>query len=213
MRKLICFVVIVTLCFVLVGCFDAKDAEEKEDTASQVSSVTDYFDGVSSIVLEKNPIASQIEAGTLTVEYHTLDEIPTKTSVKLTMSSDELHAAVSDTELTRSEDEKYIRYACGGADFYFTNDESDNGLAAIVCYGTAYGFQPTVTTKNDVLSVLGEPAVNTSAPEEARSRLLRKETGCTYIDYTFGNNHISFFFRDNGKLNLTVIYQNGLWIY
>lgn len=213
MHKYIGLMLIVALCFTLIGC--SPDSEEKNNSVSNVSSIPTYFDGESSVVLEKGPIVSQIQAGTLTIEYHTLDEIPTKTDVKLTMSSDELKETINDTELPRTEpgDGKYIRYSCGGGDFYFTNDENDNGLAAIVCYGTAYGFQPTVTTKDDILYVLGDPNVNAPATDEARSLLLHQETGCTYMDYTFGNNHVSFFFRDNGKLNLTVIYQNGLWIY
>ena len=50
------------------------------------------------------------------------------------------------------------------------------------------------------------------ATEEARSMLLRQGIGFTYIDYTFGTNHVSFFFYET-VLSLTVIYQDGLWIY
>lgn len=204
MRKFICILCVVTCCLSLTACGG--------DPVDQVSSVVTYYDGESESVVKKDDIAAQIQNGTLVVEYDTIDEVGTSASVQLTMASDALKAALTESDLLRSEDEKYIQYSCGGADFYYTNDDRDNGLAAVVTYGMAYGFEPTVTTKEDVVSVLGEPTVSADATEEARSMLLRQGTGFTYIDYTFGTNHVSFFFYEN-TLSLTVIYQQGLWIY
>ncbi len=204
MRKLFVTLLICVLCFSFVGCSD--------DTTHQVSSMVTYYDGHSETVLKKDDIAAQVQNGTMTVAYDNVDEMHRSGNVQLKMSSDDMKAALPESDLLRSEDEKYIQYTVGGADFYYTNDANDNGLAAIVCYGTAYGFEPTVTTKDAIVSVLGEPTLQGDATEEARSMLLRQGMGFTYVDYTFGTNHISFFFYDN-VLSLTVIYQDGLWIY
>lgn len=204
MYKLFAILLIAVLCFSFVGCSD--------DTADQASSVVTYYDGQSESVIKKDDIANQVQNGTITVSYENIDEMHRSGNVQLKMSSDDMKAALPESDLLRSESEKYIQYTIGGADFYYTNDDNDNGLAAIVCYGTAYGFEPTVTTKDSIVSVLGEPTVQGDATEEARSMLLRQGIGFTYIDYTFGTNHISFFFYEN-VLSLTVIYQDGLWIY
>ncbi len=204
MRNVLAFLLIFVLCFSFIGCSD--------DTTNQVSSVVTYYDGQSESVIKKDDIASQVQNGTMTVSYDNIDEMHRTGNVQLKMSSDDMKAALPESDLLRSESEKYIQYTIGGADFYYTNDANDNGLAAIVCYGTAYGFEPTVTTKDAIVSVLGEPTVQGDATEEARSMLLRQGVGFTYADYTFGTNHVSFFFYDN-VLSLTVIYQDGLWIY
>ena len=204
MYKLFAILLIAVLCFSFVGCSD--------DTADQTSSVVTYYDGQSESVIKKDDIAKQVQNGTITVSYENIDEMHRSGNVQLKMSSDDMKAALPESDLLRSESEKYIQYTIGGADFYYTNDDNDNGLAAIVCYGTAYGFEPTVTTKDSIVSVLGEPTVQGDATEEARSMLLRQGIGFTYIDYTFGTNHVSFFFYEN-VLSLTVIYQDGLWIY
>lgn len=204
MRKIFAFLLISALCFSFVGCSD--------DTTNQVSSVVTYYDGESETLVQMDDIVSQVQQGTMTVAYDNIDEMHRSGTVRLTMSSDEMKAALPESDLLRSEDEKYIQYTIGGADFYYTNDDNDNGLAAIVCYGTAYGFEPTVTTKQDIVAVMGGPEVEGEATEEARSRLLRQGMGFTYIDYNLGRNHISFFFYED-VLSLTVIYQDGLWIY
>lgn len=205
MRSFICIFLILAVCFTFTACSDDTDTQ-------QASSLVTYYDGQTESVIQKDDISAKVQSGSLTVEYDTLDETDATGSVQLTMSSDQLKAALPESDLLRSEDEKYIQYTCGGADFYYTNDDRDNGLAAIVCYGTAYGFEPTVTTKDAIISVLGTPAISGDATEEARSMLLRQGMGFTYIDYTFGTNHISFFFYED-TLSLTVLYQEGLWIY
>ncbi len=205
LRTLIAVLCVFSLCFVFVGC------GEKENPDAGSSAVT-YYDGESEIVVQKDDVAAKVQSGTLTFDYDTIDEAPATATVQLTMSSDALKAALPESDLIRNEKNNYIQYACGGADFYYTNDDQNHGLAAIACFGTAYGFEPTVTTKDDITSVLGSPTASGDAPEAARSLLLRQATGFTYIDYTFGTNHVSFFFYEN-SLSLTVIYQQGLWIY
>lgn len=204
MRKYICFLLIALFCFSLVAC--------SKDEGNVTSSAVTYYDGVSESAIKKEDVAAKVQSGTLTFNYDTIDEIPTSATATLGMSSQELATALPNGDLIKTTTERYVQYSCGGADFFYTNDEVNNGLVALSCNGTAYGFEPSLTTKDDIISVLGEPAVSGDASEEARNLLLRKSPGFTYIDYTFGDKHISFFFYEN-VLSITVIYKDGLWIY
>ncbi|MBR4869143.1 MAG: hypothetical protein IKU10_08290 [Clostridia bacterium] len=219
MKRFIAIVCVLCLVAALAGC-------QKEAPATP-SDVT-YFDGVSTVELNAATITKQVSEGKLDLEYesapnvtntHTHGEIIAITTT-LGMESTELTELLLpsgyDPELHCKTGENYIRYEFGNsttAYFYYTNDNSQNGLASVVYFGTAYGFEPTVTTIDQVKTVMGTPAKEGPANEKAMSMFLFFEPGYTYIDYVCGENHVSFFFHENGTLGATVVYQDGLWIY
>lgn len=223
MRKYGTLVLALILVLSFVGC-NNKEAESPTDSA-----VT-YYDGETTTRLNRDDIAAAVAQGSITVAYEaTTAEAVTKTTVHgevkqatvtLGMESSALTDAIADSGYDANQHRKigenYIRYECGNslaAYFYYTNDDRQNGLAAVVSFGTAYGFEPKVTTKEDVVSVMGTPRFEGTANEKAMSMFLFFEPGYTYIDYISGTNHVSFFFHENGTLGATVIYQDGLWIY
>lgn len=219
-KKTLALLLTFSLLFAFVGCGDDK---------TESSDVT-YFDGKTTTSLNKDTISAAVASGKLTISFEavTKEEVSqihnhgdTHTAeVALKMSSADLVNAIADSGFVEEEHRKigenYIRYECGSsmsAYFYYTNDDRQNGLASIVYYGTAYGFEPKVTTKEQVLQVMGTPAAQGDAPEKALSMFLFYEQGYTYADYVCGENHVTFFFHANGRLGATVLYQNGLWIY
>ncbi len=210
------------LVFSLVGCAsDPKDA-----TPSQVT----YYDGQSTTQLNRDSVVQQVSAGKMDITFeavvvqevtqtHTHGDMKTA-SITLGMDADALADAIAesgyDAQQHRKVGENYIRHECGNsmtAYFYYTNDDRKNGLASVVYYGTAYGFEPSVTTVDQVKAVMGSPTTEAPANEKALSMFLFYEPGYTYLDYACGTNHVSFFFHENGTLGATVVYQDGLWIY
>ena len=218
MKRWIAVMCVVALTVCLMGCKSTEDAP---------SDVT-YFDGVSTIELTADSIKDKVSKGTMEIEFegapdvtdtHTHGET-VKTTVTLGMEATALTELLMPSgyvwEEHRKVGENYIRHECGNsmtAYFYYTNDDRQNGLASVVYFGTAYGFEPTVTTIDQVKAVMGTPDAEAPANDKALSMFLFFESGYTYTDYVCGNNHVSFFFHENGTLGATVIYQDGLWIY
>lgn len=210
MKRFSALLLIFTLVFTLVACGGEAEQKQGEQTTGSDSSAVTYFDGTSEILMEKSIVADPVTQGTMTIQYHKIDEVPATAEVKLKMSSNELLSTLTEGVYDRNTDnEKYIRYRFGGADFYYTNDDQNHGLAVIVSNGTAYGFEPSVTTLQNVISVLGETEQRGAASEEARSLFLFRQEG-VYLDYTFGTNHVAFYFV-NDTLAVTLLYQEGLW--
>lgn len=181
-------------------------------TTTDSSGVT-YFDGENTTQLKKETIAADVSAGILSIQYETVSETNATATLHLGMESSALTQALANNDCVREIGNRYIRYNCGSAFFYYTNDERNNGLASMVYYGTAYGFEPGITTKQNVQTVMGTPAVDAPATEDALAMFLYYAAGSSYLDYVCGNNHISFFFNDGGILSAIAVYQDGLWIY
>jgi hypothetical protein len=133
MYKLFAIFLIAVLCFSLVGCSD--------DTAEQTSSVVTYYDGQSESVIKKDDIANQVQNGTITVSYENIDEMHRSGNVQLKMSSDDMKAALPESDLLRSESEKYIQYTIGGADFYYTNDDNAPDKTVNIDFGRAGTYE------------------------------------------------------------------------
>ncbi len=197
---------------------------------SNTSSNVTYFDGDETVELTAEAIGEKVEAGTIDIEF---EGAPSETDTEVHAHGDTIKATVNlgmdssslaellapsgyVSDVHRKVGENYIRHECGNsltAYFYYTNDDRKNGLASVVYFGTAYGFEPTVTTIDQVKQVMGSPLTEGPADEKALSMFLFYEPGYSYIDYKCGNNHVSFFFHENGTLGATEIYQDGLWIY
>jgi predicted small lipoprotein YifL len=223
MKKSLALLLTLVLIFTFAGC-------GKQDKGTTEPSDVTYFDGETTTSLNKETISAQVAEGKLTVEFEAITQEQVnqththgdthKADVALKMESADLVTAISPSgfveEQHRKIGENYIRYECGSsmsAYFYYTNDDRQNGLASVVYYGTAYGFEPKVTTKEQVLQVMGTPTTQGNANEKALSMFLFYEQGYTYVDYLCGTNHVSFFFHSDGTLGATVLYQDGLWIY
>ncbi len=189
----------------LAGCAPAATV-----TPGEPSAVT-YYDGTSTTEVTKEAVLSAVASGKLTARYETVTETAATAEVTLGMPSTELTALFANADPVREAGVRYIRYTCGGSFYYYTNDGSENGLAAVVYYGPAYGFEPGVTTKAQVARVLGD-APEQPAGEDALSMFLYRAAGSTFYDYAAGDNRLSFYFNDSGVLSALALYQAGLWI-
>ncbi len=198
--SLLCFVFVISFC----GCSDKGD---------DVSSIPTFYNGESTITINANNVINQVKAGTVDIEYEDINDNMLTQTIALKMSSMDFRDLFTENDYFREEGERYIRYTIGGYYIYFTNDNSSTGIAVIVNPSTAYGFEPTISTDNDIKSVLGEGVKFGDVPEEVASMLLFGESGYTYRVYNYGDNTVAFFFGTDGKLSLSVINQNGLWIY
>ena len=198
--SIICFVLLLSFC----GCKDKVD---------ETSSAPTFYDGENTVTISADTVIEQVKAGTVEVKHEDVDDnILTKT-IELKMSSVDFRGLFTENDYYREEGSKYIRYTIGGYFIYFTNDDTGSGIAAIVNPGTVYGFEPTISTEKDVVTVLGEGEKSGEVPEDVANMLLYGEDGYTYQVYTYGANTVAFFFGADGKLALTVINQSGLWIY
>jgi len=221
-KKVCCLLMVVllmSLCF--VGC------GEEPVTQEQANSEVGYFDGVTSTVLTADSVKKQVAAGTLTVSVSSghshdpnVDDAPAQGTVTLGMGSEAFCSLLQQGGFDTSTDEvrrvtdDYIIYRCFGViNGYYTNDERQNGLASVVYYDTAYGFEAKKTTAQQVKQVMGTPDKEGIATDQMTSMFLMSQSGATYVDYDCGTNHVTFYFAgDTNQLCATVIYQEGLWI-
>lgn len=205
MKKIILSVICLCMALSFCGCGDKKDEE--------VSSAPTFYDGESTITLNADDIINEVKTGEVNVEYENADDAILTQKIKLGMSSVDFRTPFDENVYYREEGEKFIRYTIGGYFIYFTNDDTNSGIVAIVNPDTVYGFEPTITTESDVVAVLGNGIKSGSVPEDVADSLLYGESGSTYQVYKYDNIDVAFFFGDDGKLKLTVLSQDGLWIY
>ena len=205
MKKIIISILCLCLLLSFCGC--------KDDSGDESSSVPTFYDGESTITLNANDIINDIKTGEVNVEYENVDDEILTEKISLRMSSVDFRASFDENVYYREEGTRFIRYTIGGYFIYFTNDDTNSGIVAIVNPDTVYGFEPTITTEKDVVSVLGNGIKSGSVPEEVADMLLYGESGSTYQVYKYDDNDVAFFFGDDGKLKLTVLSQDGLWIY
>jgi len=204
MKKL--FVCIICLCMALSFCGCGEKGDE-------VSSAPTYFDGESTITINADNVINEVKTGKIEVKYESVDDKMLTEEITLRMDSLDFRALFNENDYNREEGTRYIRYTIGGYYIYFTNDDTDNGIVAIVNPSTVYGFEPTITTEKDVTTVLGNGIKSGSVPEDIASMLLYGEIGSTYQVYKYDNNVVAFFFGEDSKLKLTVLSQDGPWIY
>ncbi|MBR6549149.1 MAG: hypothetical protein IKT68_06360 [Clostridia bacterium] len=217
-------IMIMVLTLAMVGC---GEETPQEQTAS--SGPVGYFNGVTSTVLTADSVKKQVAEGALDItitagqsEDPSEEEPPVQGVVTLGMSSDEFKALLeeagfdttSEDVRRTTEDNAYVEYRCFGAiNGYYTNDDRENGLVAVVYYDTAYGFEAKKTTKEQVMQVMGEPTEANPANDQMTKMFLMSQKGANYLDYDCGNVHVTFYFAAATKqLCATVIYQEGLWI-
>ncbi|MBR2152570.1 MAG: hypothetical protein IJ944_04715 [Clostridia bacterium] len=205
MKKIILSVICLCMALSFCGCGEKKDEE--------VSSAPTFYDGESTITLNANDIIDEVKSGEVNVEYEDVNDDILTQKISLRMSSVDFRASFNEKVYYREEGTRFIRYTIGGYFIYFTNDDTNSGIAAIVNPDTVYGFEPTITTENDVVAVLGNGIKNGAVPEDVADMLLYGESGSTYQVYKYDDNVVAFFFGDDGKLKLTVLSQDGLWLY
>lgn len=204
MKKIALFLICIGIMTTFFGCGNSEDT---------VSSVPTYYDGESTITINADNVISQVKTGEVTIKYEDVDDNILTQDIKLGMSSFEFRSQFNESDYYREEGTNYIRYTIGGYYIYFTNDDTDTGIAAIVNPATVYGFEPTITTQNDVIAVLGNGSKSGSVPEDVAAMLLFGESGYNYQVYKYDDTCVAFFFGTDNKLALTVINQDGLWIY
>lgn len=205
MKKLL----LIALCFILAFSLFACG----KDTTDNEPSIVTYYNGESAIELTADTVSKQIAEGKLEIEYERYDDQMIKVTLELGMDSLDFRALFDEGDYIRDQGDEFIRYTIGGTYVYFNNNDDNNGLASIVYPGTVYGFEPTITKKQDVVSVMGEGVKSGPVPEKAASMFLYGSTDYTYNVYKSGNNCIAFFFTPEGILSLTAINQDGYWIY
>ncbi len=185
---------------------------KEEKGTEDVSSVPTYFDGVETHTIDASTVLDSVSKGEMDIQYQT-ENGTENASISLGISSSDFKAIVPEESLNRTEDEKYISLSTGMARVYFTNDDSPNGIVAIVHFGDVYGFAPTVSTKNNILTVFGSPEQEGELESEAVSGFLFGASGATFVQYSSGNNIIRFIFTPEGYLQATTLSRIGLFMY
>ena len=206
MRKWLFITLICLLCAALCAC-SAAPVTPTDAASSEVT----YINGETTSRGVGDDIRAALTKGEMALADQTVTAAGPAT-VTLGMASADMLAALGEANCLREVGVRYIRYTCGNAFLYYTNDDRDNGLAAVVYHGTAYGLEPGESRLKDVTTVMGD-AQTKPAGDDAAAMFLYFDTDATYVDYPCGNNHISFFFDKENRLTTLVIYQDGLWIY
>ncbi len=204
MKKIILLVV----CLCLVLSFYACG-----DKSNDSSSIPTFYNGESTITIKADDVISKIKTGKVNIKYEDIMHNAISETIHLGMSSLDFRSLFEEGDYYREEGTRFIRYTVGGYFIYFTNDDTNTGIAAIVNPDTVYGFEPTITTESDVTTVLGNGIKSGVVPEDVADMLLYGESNSTYQVYKYDDTVVAFFFGEDGKLKLTVLNQDGLWIY
>lgn len=181
----------------LFGCSNTEDD----------SSLTSAYDGPSEIAMDKDTILLQCTQGSFDAETSDGEKI----SVSLGMSLDELNTLAGDSTLILTEGETYARYSTGATDFYFLKDQMDKGIINIVHVKSFFGFDVSITTPDDVITVLGTPQEDADATPAQQNIIMEQSPAARRMVYYCDNNRLEFYMMDG--LLAAVSLNNSLeWV-
>lgn len=132
-------------------------------------------------------------------------------SAKLGMKRSELVELLGEDQLVTTRSGNYKKVSTSAAYYYFNAQQQDNGVVAIVCLDSIYGFGISTTTVEQVRQKMGEDGVKDEAKGDEIS-FLPYSAGVTAdrLTYTCGNNTLEFYFISGG-LSATILSVTGEW--
>ena len=164
--------------------------------------------------VSKSQIYEYAKQGVMTpIVYTDLgnDTAELEISAKLGMKRSELVELLGEDQLVTTRSGNYKKISTSAAYYYFNAQQQDNGVVAIVCLDSIYGFGISTTTVEQVRQKMGEDGVKDEAKGDEIS-FLPYSAGVTAdrLTYTCGNNTLEFYFISGG-LSATILSMTGEW--
>ena len=140
---------------------------------------------------------------------HETDEL--QISAKLGMKRSELVELLGEDQLVTTTSGHYKKVSTSAAYYYFNAQQQDNGVVAIICLDSIYGFGISTTTVEQVREKMGENGTKDEVSGDELS-FLPYSAGITAdrLTYTCGNNTLEFYFISGG-LSATILSVTGEW--
>ncbi|MBR4072727.1 MAG: hypothetical protein IKK24_02180 [Clostridia bacterium] len=180
MKRIFAFILCLCLVFCLVGC--GKD-KKKDDNKPAHSVDVEYYAKLGQIPEHKYALGADVKE--MQDAFDAEDEANKENS-----DDDHLHSVYS---LMEMDDYSFLSYS--NANYYF-NDNSDDSVYCIVSLDTAYGFE--IGDMNvEIKEALSKFSTEEKQGDKETLFFLPGAEGCTYLEYTFGENTVIFAFQDN----------------
>lgn len=206
MKRIISLVLAVIMVLSFSAC---KGSDEQKSPESTYSDPT-YFDGKTTAKVEKGPALEALSAGKMELQT---EEDGDYTSVTLGMTSEEFVPLFKEGEFQPAEHDGFYEYLPVGGQIFVSAENSSDGACAIAQYGDVFGFSPTITTKEQIRNVMGEPTFEGMYSDASSSNLIYGTANASCLMYQADGNELWFIFTSSDVFQSTVMCRSGKFIF
>ena len=181
-----------------------------ENAAESVYSDPTYFNGTTTVKVSDEAAVAALTSGEM--EVQTSEDGPFVT-IKLGTTAEKFTPLVPEGEMQYLERKGYAEYLPVGSQIFVSLDAPEEGAVAISQYGDVFQFSPTITTKEQIRKVMGEPKYDGSVADVCSESLIYGTSEASCLAYEKDGNQLWFIFTADDIFQSTVMCKAGKFIF
>lgn len=207
MKKLVAALLCGALVLSLCACNKSDNASKDKSEVSEIV----YFDGKSSVKVDGSAALDGLEKGEIPLQ---VEEDGDYVTVSLGMTAEQfLPLFGSGEEMQKLERKGFAEYLPVGGQIFVGLETPSEGAVAIAQYGEVFQFTPTVTTKDQIKSIMGQADFEGDYSQVSSENLIYGSSDADCLMYKNGDNQLWFMFTSGGVFQSTVMCKAGKFIF